>query len=139
MAAATCRRPYGSGLRWVISVEAVLHHSDQVLLALSDRNEWSCPGAARSRETLEECVERAVLEETSLRVRGDRVVRSWVYEVVPAVSVVIIAYGCTLASPRPMPTASANHKQVAFIPIHRLDNLMFPQGYRDALTAWLPT
>lgn len=109
-----------------------------MLLALNERDEWELPGGRlEPDETPEECVAREIEEETGLRVRVGPVIRNWVFEVVPARRVLVLAYGCKLVTDDLKPTVSHEHSAVRFFPVAEIADLALPTGYQAAIADWL--
>jgi len=134
------RSAYKGGmiLTWPVSAKGVVSSRSGVLLALNDRDEWELPGGRlEAGETPEECVAREIEEETGLRVRVGRVIRNWVFEVVPARHVLVLAYGCHLVTDNIEPTVSHEHTAVRFFPVAKIPDLPLPAGYQAAITDWL--
>lgn len=106
------------------------------MLGLNDRDEWELPGGQLEEgESPQECVEREILEETGLVVTAATLLRTWMFEPVPQVKVLIVTYGCRLVSEQ-VPGNSAEHSAVRFVPSAELANLVLPEGYRIDIASW---
>lgn len=87
-------------------------------------------------ETPEQRVRREIHEETGLQVRVGLPIRTWIFEVVPSTSVLVVAYGCQLESQSSEILKSGEHTDVAFISQSRLSAIALPDGYRAAIADW---
>jgi 8-oxo-dGTP pyrophosphatase MutT (NUDIX family)/predicted kinase len=125
--------------RWPVSVKGVLCWDDRVVLLHNARGEWELPGGRlEPGETPERCVEREIHEELGLVVRAERVVDTWVYEVLPGREVLIVTYGCAAARPDAPDglVVSDEHDGVGLFPVAGLDALPLPEGYRTSIRRW---
>ncbi|GAA4419436.1 NUDIX hydrolase [Georgenia halophila] len=120
-------------MRWVVSVKGVVEHEGRFLLARNERDEWELPGGQLEEdESPERCVVREIHEETGLTVGAGPLLDVWTFEVVPARSVLIVAYGCVLKS-QPELVVSAEHLDLGLFSPEECDALRLPEGYRRAI------
>ena len=128
--------------RWAVSVKGVLCWDDRVVLLHNDRGEWELPGGRlEPGEGPERCVEREIHEELGLEARAERVVDTWVYEVLPGREVLVVTYGCTaerLDGPGGLDglVVSDEHDDVGLFRVAELDALPLPDGYRASIRRW---
>lgn len=117
-----------------VSVKVIVETNDGYVLLKNERNEWELPGGKlENGEELKACAVREVAEETGLEVEIQSLAHSWVYRV-NGCEVVIIAYKAKRLSSSPNVSVSAEHKQIGIFPRGRLEGLVLPQGYRDAIS-----
>jgi 8-oxo-dGTP diphosphatase len=121
-------------VKWTVSVKGVLLDGDHVLLGLNDRGEWELPGGQlEAGEQLHDALIREFAEETGMRVHVGSLAHSWVFEVVPGRSVVVIAFACRAAAGRQSLKLSEEHRVLAFHPVGKLKRLPLPYGYQAAI------
>jgi ADP-ribose pyrophosphatase YjhB (NUDIX family) len=125
-------------VRWPVSVKGVVWMGDRVVLAHNSRGQWELPGGRLARdEPVEQGLAREILEETLLSAVVGPLIGAYVFDAVPHKRVVVLAYGCAAAADQ-APTASAEHSEVALFDPDKLDDLVVPDRYRDAITHWSP-
>ena len=119
-----------------VSIKGVVFRDDRAILLRNERDEWELPGGKLELgEAPEECCGREILEELSLTVTVERLLDCWVYDILGKVKVLIVTYGCTLASAAPI-SISSEHKEVGLFRVRELDALPMPEGYRDSVRRW---
>ncbi|MCC5903783.1 MAG: NUDIX hydrolase [Halomonas sp.] len=119
-----------------VSIKGVLVlPSDEVVLALNDRNEWELPGGRIDiGESSTECLAREFKEELGIDVRADHLIDTYLFEVIPGRHVFIVTYSCRLLG-RYSPVLSHEHSKIETFSIEALpDNL--PIGYVQSIQAW---
>ena len=126
----------GAATRFPVSVKGVLLRDDRVVLVRNPRDEWELPGGKlEANETPEECVARELAEELGLAVAVGRLVDAWVYRIVPGTEVLVVAYGCRVAT-WPDAVTSPEGAVVGTFAVGALDALPLPEGYRRAIRRW---
>ena len=97
-----------------VSIKGVLLTSEhEVLLALNCRDEWELPGGRiEVGEQPHETVEREFLEEANIRVQAQRLIDSYLFEVIPGKHIFIATYGCVSNGPF-APEVSHEHRKLA--------------------------
>ena len=122
-----------------VSIKGVLLTSEhEVLLALNCRDEWELPGGRiEVGEQPHETVEREFLEEANVRVQAQRLIDSYLFEVIPGKHVFIATYGCVSNGPF-APEVSHEHRKLALFPVFALPPNL-PIGYRRSIEAWHAT
>lgn len=125
-------------MRWPVSVKGVVWVGDRVVLAHNARGQWELPGGRLARnESVERGLAREIREETSLSAVVGPLIGAYVFDAIPHKRVVVLAYGCAAQADQ-VPTASAEHSEVALFDRDELDGLVLPERYRDAITHWVP-
>jgi ADP-ribose pyrophosphatase YjhB (NUDIX family) len=116
-----------------VSIKGVLFEPNgAVVLALNDRDEWELPGGRLEiGESPEECLVREFQEELSVAVRVDRLLDTYLFEVIPGKHVFIVTYACSLDGPY-VPALSDEHCKIesfdaASLPVN------LPSGYRKSI------
>jgi len=118
--------------RFPVSVKGVMLVGAQVILLKNERDEWELPGGKlESGEDILECLAREIYEELSVPARIGDLLDAWVYPI-HSVEVVILAYDCHIGADV-SPKVSHEHKEVGFFPIHQLDEIPLPDGYKKAI------
>jgi len=107
----------------------------EVVLLMNERDEWELPGGRiEIGESPEECLRREIFEELGLRVAVDRLLDTWLFEVIPGKHVFIATYACRLEGEF-VPVVSAEHKRVGRFAPGALPARL-PEGYRRSIAAW---
>jgi 8-oxo-dGTP pyrophosphatase MutT (NUDIX family) len=121
---------------WAVSVKGVVLWDDSVVLLHNERGEWELPGGRlEHHETPEDCVAREMAEELGLAARADRLLDTWVHEVLPRRRVLIVTFGCSAERPSDL-KLSDEHDDVGIFPLSALDDLVMPAGYRTSIRRW---
>jgi 8-oxo-dGTP pyrophosphatase MutT (NUDIX family) len=118
--------------RFPVSVKGVMLVGEQVILLKNERDEWELPGGKlEPGEDILECLAREIYEELSISARIGDLLDAWVYPI-HAVEVVILTYDCHISA-GVSPKVSHEHKEVGLFPIHQLDEIPLPDGYKKAI------
>jgi mutator protein MutT len=127
----------GARLLYPVSIKGVLLIDGRVVLLKNEREEWELPGGKLDPgETPEACVVREIEEELGLAVECVAILDSWVYEIRPDVSVLIVTYGCRLLNDA-TPRLSHEHKEVGLFAFDEITALPMPAGYRRSIGTWI--
>jgi 8-oxo-dGTP pyrophosphatase MutT (NUDIX family) len=123
--------------RFPVSVKGVAVQDGRVLLLENERAEWELPGGKLERgEDPAACVVREIGEEAGWQVSAGPLLDCWQYHIGPGQDVVIVTYGCPVASAGP-PVVSAEHKRAGLFTGQELPALRMPGGYRRSIADWL--
>jgi 8-oxo-dGTP pyrophosphatase MutT (NUDIX family) len=126
----------GNASRFPVSIKGVVAIAGKVVLLKNDRDEWELPGGKlEPGEEPASCVVREIHEELGLAVRADRILDSWVYNVLGKVEVLIVTYGCTLQAEAPI-VISSEHKAVGLFSESEIEHLNMPSGYKNSIFAY---
>ena len=122
--------------RFPVSVKGVVIRDGNVILLRNERDEWELPGGKLElSESPEQCLAREMTEELQLEIVPETILDSWVYTIVPGVSVLVIAYGCSETS-RHEAVLSDEHKELRWFPLSDVDALRMPDGYKASIRSW---
>ncbi len=120
-----------------MSIKGVLLRDGRVVLLRNARDEWELPGGKlEPGETPAQCLAREIAEELGIAVTVGPILDSWVYEITPEVRVLINTFGCTEDGRAPA-ILSDEHAAVAWFDVGALGALPMPDGYRQAIAAWV--
>lgn len=126
----------GAASGFPVSVKGVCLRSGRVLLVSNPRAEWELPGGKlEAGETPEDCLAREVAEETGLEASVGTLVDVWVYTVRPGLDVLVVTYGCDVAS-WPPDVVSPEGKAVTFAALDDLESIPLPAGYHRGIRRW---
>lgn len=104
-----------------------------MILLRNERDEWELPGGRlEPHETPQECLTRECLEELNLQVNVESLLDVWLFEVLPAKHVLIVAYGCKVYSLEGL-QMSNEHKEVGLFSLEDLQQLNLPKGYKQVI------
>lgn len=119
-----------------VSIKGVLLlPANKVVLALNDRDEWELPGGRiEIGEVSSECLEREFKEELDVKVTGQEIIDSYLFEVFPEKHVFIVTYGCRLMRGF-NPKVSHEHSRIDTFPINALPHNL-PAGYVQSINSW---
>ena len=118
------------------SIKGVLLIGKRVVLVQNCRREWELPGGRpENGEDDATTLAREFAEELSITVSVNRLMDSYIFEVIPGRQVFIVTYGCTLVGDF-HPAISDEHIQDCLWPVDRLSELKLPIGYRHSIEAW---
>jgi 8-oxo-dGTP pyrophosphatase MutT (NUDIX family) len=120
-----------------VSVKGVAVQQGRVLLLENERAEWELPGGKLEiGEDPPTCVVREIGEETGWQVTAGPVLDCWQYHIREGRDVVIVTYGCYVASTTP-PAVSSEHKRAGLFSHSEVPGLNMPDGYKRSITNWL--
>jgi len=119
-----------------VSVKGVAVQDGRVLLLENERAEWELPGGKLEiGEDPPACVVREIGEEAGWRVTAGPVLDCWQYHIGEGRDVVIVTYGCYVASTTP-PAVSSEHKRAGLFSHSEIPSLNMPDGYKRSISAW---
>ncbi len=96
-----------------VSVKGVAVQAGRVVLLRNERDEWELPGGKLEfGEDSAACMAREIGEEIGWRVSTRSLLDCWQYYIGEGRDVLIVTYGCHMASTAP-PVVSSEHKQAA--------------------------
>jgi len=120
-----------------VSVKGVAVQRGRVLLLRNERAEWELPGGKLELgEDPPACVAREIAEETGWQVTAGPVLDCWQYHIGDGQDVVIVTYGCHLAS-EDAPVVSSEHSRVGLFSPAEVPELTIPDGYKRSVMTWL--
>jgi 8-oxo-dGTP pyrophosphatase MutT (NUDIX family) len=127
---------FGSGVLFPVSVKGVLLDDAGVVLLENERGEWELPGGKLEiGESPGECLAREIMEELELRAEVGPLLDAFVYEVLPEIRVLVLAYGCFTEDIRNV-SHSAEHSDVGIFNLDELRGINLPDGYRHSVWTW---
>jgi len=119
-----------------VSVKGVAVQHGRVLLLRNERSEWELPGGKLELgEDPPACVAREIAEETGWGVTVGPILDCWQYHIGDGQDVVIVTYGCHVASDRP-PVVSSEHSNAALFRAAEVPQLTMPDGYKRSVLTW---
>ncbi|HXZ63848.1 MAG TPA: NUDIX domain-containing protein [Streptosporangiaceae bacterium] len=120
-----------------VSVKGVVVQAGRVLLLENERAEWELPGGKLELgEDPRDCVAREIGEESGWRVTTGPILDCWQYHIGTGQDVVIVTYGCHVASSEP-PVVSSEHRRAALVDPADVAGLPMPDGYKRSILTWL--
>jgi 8-oxo-dGTP pyrophosphatase MutT (NUDIX family) len=120
-----------------VSVKGVAVQRGRVLLLRNERAEWELPGGKLELgEDPPACVAREIAEETGWQVIAGPILDCWQYHIAEGQDVVIVTYGCHVASDEP-PVVSPEHSKAALFTPAEVPRLTMPDGYKRSVMTWL--
>ena len=120
--------------KFPVSVKAVILLNSEVILLKNERDEWELPGGKlEPKEPIATCLVREIKEELNLDVQVDRLVDSWVYNILNQIEVVIICYQCSIVGSIDSIQISHEHKEWATFLPEKIHDIPLPEGYRNAI------
>ncbi|MFZ1910598.1 MAG: NUDIX domain-containing protein [Burkholderiales bacterium] len=119
-----------------VSIKGVLLLDRQVVLVKNSRDEWELPGGRPDAgEEHAQTLAREFTEELSVSIVVDRLIDSYVFEVIPGRNVQIVTYGCKVNGEFD-PRLSDEHSEHCLWPVARLSEINLPVGYRRSVESW---
>jgi 8-oxo-dGTP pyrophosphatase MutT (NUDIX family) len=119
-----------------VSVKGVAVQTGRVLLLKNERDEWELPGGKLELgEEPRACVAREIGEETGWRVITGPILDCWQYHIGEGQDVVIVTYGCRVASDEP-PVVSPEHSRAELFSPTEVAALNMPDGYKSSVMTW---
>lgn len=121
-------------MNYPVSIKGIIFINDKIVLLKNEREEWELPGGRiEIGESPEDCVIREIQEELGINCQVDRIIDSWMYNVVEKY-VFITTYLCKKISIAPnIITISSEHKEVRLFTPSEIDDLPMPQGYKNSI------
>jgi 8-oxo-dGTP pyrophosphatase MutT (NUDIX family) len=127
---------YGSRVLFPVSAKGVLLGEEGVVLLENERGQWELPGGKLEiGESPEECLAREIREELDLEPEIGPLLDAFVYEVLPGVRVLVLAYGCFTGNVRGV-SHSAEHSDVGIFGLDELGMIELPEGYARSVRIW---
>ena len=119
-----------------VSVKGVVVRHGRVLLLRNERAEWELPGGKLElHEDPSSCVMREIAEETGWEVTVGPILDCWQYHIGDGQDVVIVTYGCHVASDEPL-VVSSEHNKAALFSAAEVPRLTMPEGYKRSVANW---
>lgn len=119
-----------------VSVKGVAVQAGRVLVLMNERAEWELPGGKLELgEEPRACVAREIGEEAGWQVTAGPILDCWQYHIGGGQDVVIVTYGCHVASSGP-PVVSAEHRRAALVGRDEVAALNMPDGYKRSIMTW---
>jgi 8-oxo-dGTP pyrophosphatase MutT (NUDIX family) len=119
-----------------VSVKGVAVQADRVLLLMNERAEWELPGGKLELgEDPRACVVREIGEESGWQVTAGPILDCWQYHIGEGQDVVIVTYGCHVASAGP-PVISLEHRRAGLVGRAEIAALNMPDGYKRSVMTW---
>jgi len=119
-----------------VSVKGVLLIEGKAVLVRNDRVEWELPGGRiEIGETPEQALEREIEEELGVKVAAERIIDSYLFEVLPGEHVFIVTYGCRLRGEF-APILSEEHSAFGLYAPADLGGIKLPEGYARSIRLW---
>ncbi|MBV9553971.1 MAG: NUDIX hydrolase N-terminal domain-containing protein [Alphaproteobacteria bacterium] len=119
----------------VISVKGVLIEGGSVVLLENERGEWELPGGRpEPGEDVATALVREFAEELGIEIVVGPIIDCWNFEVLSGRHVTIVTYAVARAD-RGELQVSDEHRRFAWFPLHALDTLPLPAGYRRSIHA----
>jgi 8-oxo-dGTP pyrophosphatase MutT (NUDIX family) len=119
-----------------VSVKGVAVQAGRVLLLMNERAEWELPGGKLELgEDPRACVAREIGEESGWQVSTGPILDCWQYHIGAGQDVVIVTYGCHVASAA-SPVISSEHRCAALVSPADVAELNMPDGYKRSVTTW---
>ena len=125
--------PGEGGIRFPVSIKAVITRGERACLLRNERGEWELPGGRlEPGEQPAAALTREVAEELGLEVRVGQILDAWNMEVLPRREVFIVAYRCDEAEPG-QERLSGEHDRCEWFETSQLEGLPLPAGYSRAI------
>jgi len=119
-----------------VSVKGVAVQGGRVLLLRNERAEWELPGGKLELgEAPQDCLAREMAEEAGWQVTVGPILDCWQYHIGDGQDVLIVTYGCHVASDLP-PVVSSEHSQAALFSPVEIPQLTMPDGYKRSVLTW---
>ena len=119
-----------------VSIKGVLLVEGKVVLLRNERRGWELPGGGLEiGETPEETLEREFEEELAVKVEPERLLDSYLFEVLPGRHVFIVTYGCRLRGGF-APAISDEHSEFGLYAPADLGRIALPEGYARSVRRW---
>jgi 8-oxo-dGTP pyrophosphatase MutT (NUDIX family) len=119
-----------------VSVKGVAVQAGRVLLVKNERDEWELPGGKlEPGEDPRACVAREIGEEAGWQVSTGPILDCWQYHIGAGQDVVIVTYGCHVASVGP-PVVSPEHSRAELFGPADVAVLNMPDGYKSSVMTW---
>jgi 8-oxo-dGTP pyrophosphatase MutT (NUDIX family) len=126
----------GGAHAFPVSVKGVAVQGGRVLLLKNERGEWELPGGKLELgEDPRACVAREIGEEVGWRVITGPILDCWQYHIGAGEDVVIVTYGCHVASDTP-PVVSPEHSRAELFSPAEVAELTMPCGYKSSVMTW---
>jgi 8-oxo-dGTP pyrophosphatase MutT (NUDIX family) len=126
----------GGAHAFPVSVKGVAVQGGRVLLLKNERGEWELPGGKLElAEDPRACVAREIAEEAGWRVVAGPILDCWQYHIGEGQDVVVVTYGCRVASDRP-PVVSPEHSRAELFSAPEIAALNMPDGYKRSVLTW---
>ncbi len=126
----------GGSHAFPVSVKGVAVQAGRVLLLKNERDEWELPGGKLELgEDPRACVAREIGEEAGWRVITGPILDCWQYHIGEAQDVVIVTYGCHVASDGP-PVVGPEHSRAELFSPAEVAALNMPDGYQSSVLTW---
>ena len=120
-------------LKLSVSIKGIIFNNENILLLKNERNEWELPGGRiEEYENPEECLVREVQEELGINCTVEKIIDSWVFEVLKGKFVFIVTYLCKCDNYSNI-LISEEHKEYKWVHLGELEHINVPEGYKESI------
>jgi mutator protein MutT len=123
-----------------VSIKGIIYdENNRILLLQNERDEWELPGGRiELDENPKETLVREVFEELDIKCEIDKILESYLLEVIPNKYVFIVVYLCKQYK-NGIIKISDEHKEFGWFKLNELNDMKIPSMYKESINKALKT